>query len=535
MLKIKNFTVAIASLLLCGNAFAQEVVPEQDIVVPQNSKLKERIIYLWDVTISMYGFVDGGKPINESGNIYEKVQKSLVKDINNIPNSETEIYIVAFRGPNDKKSDNIVENALNEYGYYVWSGLSDPAGKKKLTDIVEKTEFEVKKNKNNGLCMSLNDQPNKGHTNTYTALRYAMDSLFSKDAVNYVKILTDGRIDDYHMYSFDNEKKTQKDHFCYALKNWCEYANKNNVYAYFINLTPSAGEDNKEYKDKTRCRFHFIDDISSIEEVRQITLRNETESQYNLLNDEGKSIVIKADVALGDKNISDGFYVKCKTGDGPGSPFVIDGDFKFNSKDKTIELKPDFGEFAYHKLPAGKYELVLDVAPSTKVNADKFKYVTIENGLHTVVLKNEEQVLQLDTKSYVCNVRESTGEIKVKFKTNLGKIKPGFRVKYRCEYTDEFSTPDKMKLFKVAEGEAELDENCCLTIVPQVDKSAKDPKVLNPKNNPEDKDFTQYKCAEIIFESAENEEYKNVRMEEKRCGIYLINKTFRTVKIRYAK
>lgn len=470
MLKIKSFAVAIASLLLCGNAFAQEVVPEQDTAVQEYSAPKERYTYLWDVTISMVGAGDNNP------DIYDEVRDLIIKDMRSIPdNPDTEIYIVAFRGNLEGK------------GYKVWKGVAKDYSKDELAKAM--MDFTTSREKN------VAKNPDSGNTNTYTALKYAVDNIFTKDRVDYAKIMTDGGCD-------------QKKSFHELLDDWCSVKERLNVYAYYITLTPKA----RAYKGELELHvdslcFYIEDGLDAIQNVRQLNLIN-LNSEYNLMTDRNKDIVLKFRVSLGDGKIEPGMKIKCETDNSEGEPFYINQIVPFDEKGNTVRIRPVVDEYAQHN-GDGFVKLNLSV-----VKEGKFKDVKLETPTHVINLVSPLQTLELDTRSVVCNVRKPDERLVVDFKCDNQTIKPGFKVNYVIE--------DPRGLIS-GSGTLSLDKNLSMTIVPKIHSQAKTDLPFNE----------ECKGARIILTSGEehSSDYKNVVFEECSCEIVLMNETYRKVKI----
>ena len=453
--------------------------------------LKERYVYLWDVTISMVG-------VGDNPDIYDNIREMIIKDIKSIPqNEETEIVVVAFRGN------------LEEKGYKVWKNYANNRGKEYLTN--EMMGFETDRTQN----MSKNKH--RGKTNTYTALKYVVDDILTADRVDYLKIMTDGGCDEAEAFQS-------------LISRWCEIKDEKNVYAYYITLTDKAHAYKKKVEDLVDADcFMFIEDKDAIALVRQLKPCTETDMCYNILKDKGEELKYKFDISLGDGKLDSGFKIHCKTANNATNNFFrIDTVIEFNPSHKTITLIPQIDKFAHHKMGSNEErEVELEFTAYDK-NDKKFRFVVILNNTQRIILQNSEQTLKLDTKSVECNVRESNSKIKLDFSCNRGELKPGYKINYRCEYFDEV---DK-SLFS-AKGTGALDDNLTLTITPEVSPKAKNPNKLSPNK--------KYEYANIVLTPADenHDKYRNVTFDtefaENKCKVSLLNNTLRTVKIRYVK
>lgn len=501
MLKIKSFTVAMAFLLLCGNAFAQEGGREQDNTVP-----KERIVYLWDVTKSTCGFDDRtGIPDSlRNRNICGDIVDMMKKDINSIPNENTEIIVVAYRG------------GLDKVGYKCSpTYLSDKIGKNGIFRFIEENTPNLK---------------SEGGTNTFAALNFVMKEIVKNDAYNYIKIMTDGRAD-----SNDSDSKNRKNVF----EKWNRDALNKKTIAFYLTLTPCANEGKKTIMKELKKlgdiqlkRFHFVNNLEGIMAVRLVTPRDSV-VEFNVI--ENKSLKVNFNVALGDCKIADGFKMHCEANASFGDAyFKINEDvlLKEYGNGYCIELTPEMSDFIQHKFDSFGYDGCIDLrfAPAGD-NNKKFQYTIVSDDVTKITLKNEVQTLSLSTTSAVVNLREGDSEIVLQFKCDKGSIKPGYKVKYSLEYTGEFKNDQGLqKYFKIEERTAEIDKDLKVRIKPAVDPTAKrDAKLMNIK--------TPIECAVIRLEPVPGMEndYKNVEFKNAECVISLENKTHRTVKINYVK
>lgn len=443
-----------------------------NITAQSNITPQERYTYIWDVTRSMVGYGKGNP------DIYDRVRDIIIKDMESIPeNNGTEICIIAFRGKLDGK------------GYKVTSAPADKAGKRKLKDWMR------------GIVTT---EESVGNTNTYTALKYAVDNVFAASTVDYVKIMTDGGCDEFA-----------------ALKNllsrWCEIKEKKNVHAYYITLTENAknkatGKAALEEHVDPLC-FSFVDEIEAIDQVRQLTL-TDGPYYYNLLTDNGEALTYKFKVSLGDGKITPGFRIHCKTQD--NGIFEIDETVPFDASTGCITLTPKIAKDAQHALGYNEQLTVkLEFTPAED-NDKSFRYVMVKPKEHYIVLKTEQQELNLATGNVEYNVRNTEGKISLQLNCSTGEIKPGYKVDYRIEDPKNLIT---------GTGTAEVGPNMQLSITPNVNPEARDADVLKPG--------IKHDGARVILKaSAKNGDgYKNVLFKNTECDITLVNNTHRKVKI----
>lgn len=496
MLKIKNFIVVIVSLLLCGNAFAQEGGHEQDNTAP-----KECVVYMLDYTRSMVGYGsykddDGKSHKNEP--IFNDVKNMMKQDIKNIPNARTLVHII--------KHNNRIPGQYEKY-----TAISNVDGKKSLLDYIDSIKLDTTLNAGN---------------NTFQALEKVMKNELSSDMYNYIKVMTDGRTGNK-----GNEVYVQKS----MLENWNRKANEKNVYLFYLQLTDAATFAEKTIStqlNKDAKRFHFVNNLESIMAVRLVTPRDSV-VEFNVI--ENKSLKVNFNVALGDCKIADGFKMHCEANASFGdASFKINEDvlLKEYGNGYYVELTPKMSDFIQHKFDSCGYDGCIDLRFSPAGdNNKKFQYTIVSDDVTKITLKNEVQTLSLSTTSAVVNLREGDSEIVLQFKCDKGSIKPGYKVKYSLKYTGKFENDQGLqKYFKIEERTAEIDKDLKVRIKPAVDPNAKrDAKLMNLKNPIE--------CAVIRLEPVPGMEndYKNVEFKNAECVISLENKTHRTVKINYVK
>ena len=221
----------------------------------------ERVTYLWDVTLSMYGWSnDASKPekqisalnkkfphYDEQYDIYAKVVEAMVNDINAITNERTEIVVIPFQ---DKRCAE-------------WNVKATPEGKK---EIIEK----IKKYRNDNVT----------HTNISEPLEYLMNSVFTPDKLDVLKLMTDG----------SDNVNPQKLHN--ILNSWCSMAESKEVYGYYILLTDKASDGEvKMWLEQNKC-FTVIDGPKVV--FTQISLPKNV--KYNIKDDADKPIRLKVAV-----------------------------------------------------------------------------------------------------------------------------------------------------------------------------------------------------------------------------------------------
>ena len=183
--------------------------------VPQVTFKKKRFIYLWDVTHSMQGkgFQDPktGKynAYRQEADIYDQVVAEMIRDINSITDETTEIVVIPFQSaaPGSYRGDK------DPWIYETASGPNKQA-------LISR----IQASKKNWLTYQ------HENTDVVPALSYIIKSVISEDRVDYLKILTDGK-----MHDIEGLRK--------LMAQWCELAGrKKDMHAFHITLNDEAAE-----------------------------------------------------------------------------------------------------------------------------------------------------------------------------------------------------------------------------------------------------------------------------------------------------
>lgn len=154
------------------------------------SYLKEKRIYLLDVTASMVG-----KGVVETPNIFNDVKEQLKNTLDNVESTHTEIVVVPFT--------DVVHNPINGF-------ISQ---KDSLANEISKINIQ------------------RGDTNIEDAWRYGV-SLLDSTKVNYLFLLTDGL----------HNCGVEKDSLYSTLSQWQSIAKDKYMFAFYVMLTPNAKE-----------------------------------------------------------------------------------------------------------------------------------------------------------------------------------------------------------------------------------------------------------------------------------------------------
>lgn len=184
--KFLSFCLLAFSCFIC-NAYGADHV-----------KTKEKVVYLWDVTLSTKGY--NSKTGKFDGqNIYGDVVKFLVKQIDGITDDNTDIYIIPFQ-----------HKVLD-----VWSAKSDNVGKKTLIDKIKKYE-------------------NGDVTRTYISgpMEYAIDNLVDSVSRTFLYVLTDG----LQNYPKESGMETLREYV--RNSEWSKKSDE--TYMFYFAMTPAA-------------------------------------------------------------------------------------------------------------------------------------------------------------------------------------------------------------------------------------------------------------------------------------------------------
>lgn len=221
----------------------------------------ERRIFVWDVTLSMWGY-------NASPDIGEEVRDNIIKAINEIDDINTDIYVIPFQ-------DNVLD---------VWKVRADNKGKERIT------------NKIRGIRKK---DLNITRTNICDAWDRAV-SLLDKDKRNYIFLLTDGK---------HNSETRDKDCFIDSLDDWSIIAKRKDGYAFFVMLTDIANDPEITSKIQSVSRIDAVSGTSI--NITEVDIQEM--SSINILENQ-KKVEIKVNT---NHKIPDGFKVRIKAKDNP--------------------------------------------------------------------------------------------------------------------------------------------------------------------------------------------------------------------------
>ncbi len=181
--------------------------------IPKNTFKKDRYIYLWDVTVSMQGKVwnttSNKYDYDKTSDIYDQVVEEIVRDINSITDETTEIVVIPFQSA----SAGSYQSTKDPWICKTASGPNKQA-------LIER----IRASKKDWLKYA------HGNTDVVPALSYVIHSVISDDRIDYLKILTDGKMAD-----MDGLRK--------LMAQWCQLASqKKGMHAFYISLNQEASE-----------------------------------------------------------------------------------------------------------------------------------------------------------------------------------------------------------------------------------------------------------------------------------------------------
>lgn len=209
----------------------------------------ERRIYLWDVTLSMYGITcSKGEPnyatYNLKGDIYYDVKEFLIQDINLFEgNEDSEIIVLPFQ-----------EKILVDEND--WTVKADKQGKMRIIQKIE--DYPMQKCSN---------------TNIVEPIKAVMEKFVKEGKSNYLYILTDGK------QSGGNSELIK------MIEAWGNSAKKTKAYALYVMLTKEAIDNDIIEACKKNDNIDVI--------TQTFFLQPEPIVVFNINNDKGKLVNVE--------------------------------------------------------------------------------------------------------------------------------------------------------------------------------------------------------------------------------------------------
>lgn len=304
-----------------------------------------RQTYLWDVTLSMKGY--NGVP-----DIYEKVVDVMVKDIESIKNDRTEIVVIPFQ--NTKYCE-------------VWKEMATPDGKKAIISKIK----SYNNDKKTRTCIS---EP----------LQYSIDSIFSADKIDIMKLMTDGN---------DNVNPNKLHDI---LSSWCEIAKIKDVYGYYILLTNDAKNGDLSLELRGVCNFEEVDvtdgNFDGIAQIIQETPSFAEGISINIRDEYNKPKRLEFSQYMGD-TAPTGFKVRFKT---KPNPYIEIDTVAEMQSDNSMTIHPRFlesQEQLIQNLPKDDpySDIILEYKPAEDMHSGKFKFTRLMDGQCNISLINKPE------------------------------------------------------------------------------------------------------------------------------------------------
>lgn len=264
-------------LLFCAISFISV-----DMLAQQNRFKNERRIYLWDVTLSMKGY------LGKTPDIYNEVITALEKDINSILDEQTEIWVLPFQ-------TSILER---------WNVMATNKGKKEIIDRIK--AFENKDVTNTNITVPMQD---------------VMKTFIKPDKRNVLILLTDGE---------QNARNYPMQTLLDVINQWCEFAERNDAYAFYVMLTQFAKNEDLIKAIDGACRMYKGEgtDFNFVELLPQDNMK------YNIKDDADKKLSLKIDCKKR-VTIPDDLKVRCYCDPNP----YVDVNQSTGIKNGIIELE----------------------------------------------------------------------------------------------------------------------------------------------------------------------------------------------------
>lgn len=315
------------------------------LVFAQGNFKDVRQTYLWDVTLSMKGY-------NKAPDIYDKVVDVMIKDIQSIDNERTEIVIIPFQ-----------DTRYCE----VWTEIATPAGKKSLINKI--------KSYNNTKVT---------HTNISAPLLYAIDSVFSTDKIDIMKLMTDG----------NDNINPQKIHD--ILDHWCDIAKRKDVYGYYILLTDAAKNGALSMQLRGICNFEEVDvtsgNFSGIADIIQETPAFAEGIAISVRDEYNKEKRLEFIQYMGN-NAPVGFQVHFKT---RPNPYIQIDEVAEMQSDNSMVIHPKFlvpQDTLMRILPIDNSydDIIMDYSPTADMQVGRFQFTRLTDDSCKICLINKPE------------------------------------------------------------------------------------------------------------------------------------------------
>lgn len=303
----------------------------------------DRRIYLWDVTLSMKG-----KGAKETPNIYNDVVDFLVRDINSLTDSSTEIVVLPFQ-------TSVLET---------WCTKATEEGKKAIVAQIKGYQNDLMTN-----------------TNIAGPIEYVKNNHINNNRRNMLILLTDGQ---------QSRQFGGNDKLLESIRGWQEYAQMNDAYLVYVMLTDEAVNDGIKHEADRQERFCIVTPPMGMEFVEL----NPAVSSFNIKDDRTIKIVFTSN-----KNIAipDNLRISVQTGE--DSPFEIDTTAEI--RNGRIEITPEYDyETLKTRLPEqSQIKLVLNAENSDEIKKSTGKIVLLSpSSVKMDLINKREKTLTIKMK-----------------------------------------------------------------------------------------------------------------------------------------
>lgn len=353
-----------------------------------------RVVYLWDVTYSTHGWAQNGsvpskkvefggqteviKPYEPTCNIYGGMVKALISHIEKISNVRTELVIVPFNDEVQEKD--------------IWRAMATPEGKQYLINKI-KYYHNAKST----------------YTNIYAPFMYAKEKVLLPKAKYHsdLIVLTDGG----HTGSGVKIKRTGElipstETFHNMLRNWCDFAEPNNVNGYYFMVTSAAMMQDARLKDvlKNCTCFKVIPPDEWKADLTPPTTRYSISSDHiiGLKEEMNKPILLNVKIDDLEKRIQGKEKICITTCENPYltiNEVVTLDSTKFDGQVASIEIQPCYHENVRALMPtAGVTSVMLNISPVQESGLNnelltpncELRFVNKQQKKITIKLKSQE-------------------------------------------------------------------------------------------------------------------------------------------------
>lgn len=310
-------------------------------IIQSNAQSKsERRIYLWDVTLSMQGYLE------KTPNIYDKIVKFLVNEINSISDESTEIVVCPFQ-----------ETILD-----TWKECASNVGKQEIITKI-KTYRNLKVT----------------GTNIVGPIQFVQNNFINPDKHNLLILLTDGQ------QTGGNLSLLQ------LISNWGKYADINDAFALYVMLTKQAID---QEIIKTIEKTDNIEVVTEPGQMEMLDLQPSNPTKINLKNDKKATISFNFKKGINlPSNINIHVY--------SNNPYLSINQHTILKDSKilfTINYKKDYNTLKTQLAETSILPLNISITNKDQLQKDgKIVYLTKEN-LTLELINKPEKLLKISIK-----------------------------------------------------------------------------------------------------------------------------------------